>query len=228
MNEKDCEFLKRKNELGYYGQFYDMQTKIPLLAFHILQKEVGNELIMFSKNNFKPKDTIKFKDSVEKYHFQFASNNFSGKKFREFLDFFKEISNTNYNAFWSCVANDETYNVTAYLESISNQIKISKQRFTGLSNCDFKTKFLSKILGYDIKSLQNEISDLSDIYVGISELLTIWTSMTKEEQINYVAKRYLSTGNLNFDSESANKYSLNYIRNNVFLKNDDNSNELSQ
>ena len=226
MREINIDEMERKEQLGFYGQFYDTQKKIPSLAFHILQREVGNEINLFLKNNFKTYDVIKFKENFDRYHFQFASKNFEGKKFREFLIFSRELSNTSCDEFWQSVADEENQNVGEHLCSIANRIKVCKQRFSGLNDNALQAKFLSKIFGFDAKSLQNEISYLSDIYVGISQFKNIWSDMTQTEKTNYVAKRYLSTGNLHFDSESANIFCVNFIRNGNFINRDENNFEM--
>lgn len=206
MEQNDREMAKRKQELCYYGQFYDVQKKISLLAYQILQKETASELVEFSKENYRANDVLKFKDNTEKARFPFASKNFEGYKFRDFLDFFKEISNIEFRDFWDAVANEEDLLMAEHLNNILNQVKLFKLQLFRLQTNDLRAKIVSKFRGKDMEFIKQKIWELSDNYVGLHEISESWKSMSKEEKINCMAKRYLLTGHLNFDSEMTDNY----------------------
>lgn len=219
----------RQEQLGFYGQFsHASQYKITPLAFSVLQREVGNEIILFSKNHYKPNNVIKFKDDIERNQFQIASKYFEGKKFKDFLGFSEELSIKNFDEYWQSVANEEKPSIEEHLGEILNRTSICGQRIDGLNHNHLPSMILSKVLKYDIKSLENEIADLADAYVGICDLYKTWLIMSKNERKQYVAKRYLSTGSLDFDCDVADKYCIDSIRNKEILCKEENNMEFQQ
>ncbi len=207
----------RQEQLGFYGQYPITQYKTTPLAFSVLQREVGNEIILFSKNHFKPNTIIKFKDDVDRNQFQIASNYFEGRRFKDFIGFLEELSNKNFDEFWQSVADEEKTSIEDHLSEILNRGSLCGKRRNGLINQHLTSKITSKIFKYDIESLETELEDLSDAYLGICDLHKIWITMTKNERKQYVAKRYLSTGSLDFNSNAADKYAIKSVRNKDFL-----------
>lgn len=200
--------LDRKEELGFYAQFYNTQHKVTLLAFQSLKKEVENEIILFSKNFFKPNDVIKFDENFKRSQFYIVSKYFEGRKYRDFLNYYTELTENKHDEFWQSIANNEKISIHEHMDEIFSRASLCGRRIDTLKNKPISSKILSKILNYDAVSLQDEVLELSHIYEGLSELYKTWIGMTEFEQEQYVAKRYLSTGLLSFDSETVDKYCL--------------------
>ncbi|NCB48571.1 MAG: hypothetical protein EOM55_02985 [Clostridia bacterium] len=212
--EKNDEKDYRQEQLGFYGQYPITQYKTTPLAFSVLQREVGNEIILFSKNHYKPNTVIKFKDDVDRNQFQIASKYFEGRRFKDFIGFLEELSNKNFDEFWQSVADEEKTSIEDHLSEILNMSSLCEKKRNGLINHNLSSKITSKIYKYNIKSLETEMEDLSYTYLGICDLYKIWISMTKNEQKQYVAKRYLSTGSIDFNPNAADKYAIKSVRNN--------------
>lgn len=210
MNSENYSFdYERKKKLGYFGKFYAPQKDVLSLAFKVLQEEVKKEYNSLLKRGVKPSSVLKLIDNKDKKRFQVAYMNFNGKRFKEFAclsDNLTKENATDYNGFWQKITKKEEDEIIDSLCEIGSKIMNLKIKYDQLSDNNFNKKVSLKLLGYNKDSIRNDITDLSDRYVELADVLRCWSEMSQAEKKTYVARRFLFTGSLQFDAESVNSY----------------------
>lgn len=216
MNSENYYFdYKRKKQLGYFGKFYAPQKDVLPVAFKALQEEVRKEYDSFLKHGYKPFSVIKLKSNKDKKRFAVAHANFEGRKFKEFAklnDVLTGEKSISCDKFWQKIVRNEEDEITDSLCEIGSQIMNLKIKFDRLSDKNLAKKISLKILGRNKDSVRNDITELSDRYVEFADVLRCWSQMTLPEKESYVARRYLFTGSLQFDSDLVSKYYENCSR----------------
>jgi hypothetical protein len=209
MEKKELWFSKKVPDLGFYGSYNLTEPHVTSLAFYTLQNEVRQNIAGLERLGYQPNDVIKLKNDDERKEFCFTAINFNGQKFSELRHFRNVLAKSTSQEFWEEIADNEYVSLRVFISELANSIKKDKRSFDSFIRQHIELKMRSKIDKTNMLNFKEQMDNVCNIYIGVTKMSNVWTDMTEDEKLVYVARRYLQTGDLSFSRENAKRYFLN-------------------